>query len=439
MEVKAVFQQKDWVIGRVYSCIIEPVKSTANFIKSIAGGHQWGQKNDTVRALSISNSKLRRIPANLKETFPNLKILEVSNCDLKEITAKDLEGLENLEMLDLSNNQLKTLPRDLFLNMEKLRVISFSNNLIEDFSSDMLIPSLHNLIHVDFTQNASIDKVYSGEKEIMEMTKTVVKAYRERKSESRKCKPTEASREAESTTEVNRKEIDENLKSSSCESLKESRTSAKVVRVLNACQKLWETRNFSDFTIIAKSKQFKVHKAVLSVQSEVFYNLMSNNKMEQLDVGAYSPDTVENFLHCIYTGELWTEKNPSELLALVRTFKVSGMRIVCENLMIRSLREQKKESRYRRKPKAEKKVAAEIHSHENNSATINEEIDTSGKKSKTVSGAKTVTDTTTVANSSQDDNCNESIQPKPIFTIQILANEKAAFRSKSFDGLVGLV
>ena len=61
---------------------------------------------------------------------------------------------------------------------------------------------------------------------------------------------------------------------------------------------------FSDFTFIVKSKEFKVHKAVLSVRSPVFKIMFLSNMKEAVDNKAEitdtEPSTFEKLLDFIY-------------------------------------------------------------------------------------------------------------------------------------------
>ena len=64
----------------------------------------------------------------------------------------------------------------------------------------------------------------------------------------------------------------------------------------------------SDFTIIVKSKEFKVHKSVLSARSPVF-NIMFLSKMKEtvdnkVEINDIESDTFEKLLIFIYSGKV---------------------------------------------------------------------------------------------------------------------------------------
>ena len=71
---------------------------------------------------------------------------------------------------------------------------------------------------------------------------------------------------------------------------------------------LMSDTTLSDFTIIVKSKEFKVHKAVLSVRSPVFKIMFLSNMKEALDNKAEitdtEPSTFEKLLDFIYRGKI---------------------------------------------------------------------------------------------------------------------------------------
>lgn len=64
----------------------------------------------------------------------------------------------------------------------------------------------------------------------------------------------------------------------------------------------------SDFTIIVKSKEFKVHKSVLSVRSPVFKIMFLSNMKEATDnkveINDIEPCTFEQLLVFIYSGKI---------------------------------------------------------------------------------------------------------------------------------------
>jgi BTB/POZ domain len=71
---------------------------------------------------------------------------------------------------------------------------------------------------------------------------------------------------------------------------------------------LWNSKRFSDFTIIVGAKEFLVHKTVLGSQSS-FFAAMFESDVEEMRTGKmtitdFSAEAVEEFLRHFYTGEL---------------------------------------------------------------------------------------------------------------------------------------
>lgn len=64
----------------------------------------------------------------------------------------------------------------------------------------------------------------------------------------------------------------------------------------------------SDFTIIVKTKEFKVHKSVLSARSPVFNQMFSSSMKEAADnkveINDIEPNTFEKLLGFIYSAKI---------------------------------------------------------------------------------------------------------------------------------------
>ena len=81
-----------------------------------------------------------------------------------------------------------------------------------------------------------------------------------------------------------------------------------MIKLSNDFGDLMSDSTLSDFTIIVKSKEFKVHKAVLSVRSPVFRSMFLSNMKEAADneteITDIEPSTFEKLLGFIYRGKI---------------------------------------------------------------------------------------------------------------------------------------
>ena len=104
---------------------------------------------------------------------------------------------------------------------------------------------------------------------------------------------------------------------------------------------LWDKKEFCDFTIVVGSKEFHVHKCILSAQSSTFVTLLSDDEevkvSNKLEIKDYSEEVVEDFLRCLYTGEIENEENALELFSLASTFKVQQLQDLCIKYIARAL------------------------------------------------------------------------------------------------------
>lgn len=82
----------------------------------------------------------------------------------------------------------------------------------------------------------------------------------------------------------------------------------------------------SDFTIICKNKEFKVHKSVLSAHSPVFMKMFASNLKEaaenKVEINDIEPCTFDQLLVFIYSGSLPGIKNVNAMDLFVAADKV---------------------------------------------------------------------------------------------------------------------
>jgi BTB/POZ domain len=104
--------------------------------------------------------------------------------------------------------------------------------------------------------------------------------------------------------------------------------------------KLWTTGKFSDFVIIVNgSKEFRVHKCVLAIQSVGFAEMFdSDENASEMKIEDLNAEAVEEFLRFLYTGKLANKtKNSFELLALASKLKVHELKSLTEEMILSDL------------------------------------------------------------------------------------------------------
>ena len=81
-----------------------------------------------------------------------------------------------------------------------------------------------------------------------------------------------------------------------------------MIKLSNDFGDLMSDTTLSDFTFIVKSKEFKVHKAVLSARSPVLKIMFISNMKEAADnkteITDIEPSTFEKLLDFIYCGKI---------------------------------------------------------------------------------------------------------------------------------------
>jgi Leucine-rich repeat (LRR) protein len=263
MELKCEFKSVVYEGVEYYTCVVKKASITKAYtkIKNTIGEHLPGKSNQDVESIEFQDTTVRYFPRGLHKIFPALKVLRIDFCGLKSISRDDLIGLEKLEALDLRSNDLEWLPSNLLVRMTNLKRIVFFDSKLERISSKLLEPIASSLL-VNFNSNTKINSYFSpgfggSTKSLQELMKIIDKNCE---------KPDE--REEMLSEIYDRQEFDRDF----------------VV----GFKDLWETKNFSDFSIVAESKVFEVHKCVLATQSSVFTTIFLND-MEEAH-GEYAMD-----------------------------------------------------------------------------------------------------------------------------------------------------
>lgn len=235
---------------------------------------------------------------------------------MKKISREDFIGLENLYEINFDRNEIESLPTNLFQDMRKLKNIFFYKNKLKFISPELMRPLENNgLASVSLTDNASIDASWnyfhpSPQCKTFEDFLNIIKISCQ--------KPIEA---------------DENL------------TLGKFSdNFLKQFEKLWYSRKFVDFVIVAGTKEFQVHKCVLAAQSSVFTAVFNNEMQESLSnrmtIVDFTSAAVGEFLRFLYTGHLFPgETNSMELFRLSALYDVASLKSITKQIVLKNLNE----------------------------------------------------------------------------------------------------
>jgi len=86
--------------------------------------------NEIIKSLHLQGAVVHFLPANISQTFPNLKILKIINSSLSEIEKSDFMGLEKVVEINFEKNLISKLPVDAFQWLEGLTKINLNRNNI---------------------------------------------------------------------------------------------------------------------------------------------------------------------------------------------------------------------------------------------------------------------------------------------------------------------
>lgn len=107
---------------------------------------------------------------------------------------------------------------------------------------------------------------------------------------------------------------------------------------LHRFEKVLENKKFSDVTITADGKIFKLHKCILSSCSDVFDAMFTSDVKEKNDnlveITDIKSEILEEFFHFIYTGKVnRIEDIVCELLIAADKYSVESLKSLCEETM----------------------------------------------------------------------------------------------------------
>ena len=101
---------------------------------------------------------------------------------------------------------------------------------------------------------------------------------------------------------------------------------------------------FPDVVFIIENKKIYAHKAIIAVQCDVFKAMLSNgmkeSKQQEIQIHEWSYDSFLSMLEFLYTGQIeqFDANSAVNLLSLVDHYTLDGLRELCENTLIRSIK-----------------------------------------------------------------------------------------------------
>jgi len=127
-------------------------------------------------------------------------------------------------------------------------------------------------------------------------------------------------------------------------------------RLADDLEDIYKSQEFSDVTIYANNREFKVHKAVLAARSPMFRGMFSHDmketKYNRVEVSDVDPDVLEEMLRFIYTGKSSLEarlqsKEQKEqekeqhlaigLLQAANKYQLDRLKLICEEALYKTL------------------------------------------------------------------------------------------------------
>jgi BTB/POZ domain len=315
MDIYCSFRPFDWTgFGILYTCYVDTAITHRCSVNSFKGIHEEGKTDADVLALSFNDISVAYLPYGLSNFFPQLQILEVESCGLKRISARDLVVFPHLEALFFMDNHLKSLPNDLFVDLPAMKSICFFNNKLEHLNSELLKPIPDKRwVYIDFRNNTKINALYcnssnQGVKSVKKIKEII----------DSNCLP---------PCETNEKRVEEAQENLS-----------------DGFKELWQDVDFTDFAIVAGNESIPVHKCVLAVRLPMFKNFLQNNeranRRNEMRIAGFHAEAVEDFLLCLYSGDIFRDENALEVFKLAMSFDVPKVQHFCEAIMIRDMNPQ---------------------------------------------------------------------------------------------------
>jgi hypothetical protein len=289
-----------------YTCAIADTEFCSE--DYILVGQHYSEKSDSdVLELNIRDCKFKSIPVKIFEKFPNIEALYITESDLTNLAFDDVKIMKKLTKIELRGNEIRKPDASLLKlpNLKSLcyfedRIISISRDFIKAVRTSKLthlhIPCYTNKFELTFDEN------FMGD----------IKQFSEQ--------------------------------------LKFKMYWDEIVAVPDACkhisqglEQLYKTKDFYDFIIKVGSREFKVHRAILSVHSSVFAAMFKTNMEESLKgevtIIDFNAKTVEEFLEFIYIGKVSESEDTDwmSLLEISGKYDVQLLKKYCECQLVADL------------------------------------------------------------------------------------------------------
>lgn len=330
MNIECEFKDANWYGGvTLYSCFVSSASFTESLatINSFRGVHAEGKSDKDVQGIQFSKAVVQYFPRGLDNFFPSLIGLSIHDCGLKKMHSYDFKELPKLEMLTIVyNNQLTSLPDELFVNMNNLKFIDLSQNKLKIMSSKLLKPVMNNaLIFINFRNNENIDACYNSSKAQPTLLHRL--RYRPKSDETL---------EAATVADL-MKIIDKKCTPPS--KIEEPSREEFVDEFNHRIERMWLTGQLPDFTITVGTKNFRVHKNILAVNSSVFARMFTEDTRPSMNVEDLSERTVEDVLRYFYTGCISSDIRAVEVFKLSSKLKVPVLKEFSGNLILDEIEE----------------------------------------------------------------------------------------------------
>lgn len=143
------------LLGTTYICWATSLNSeNLKMITELHGQHLSGKSNADVGIFIETNKKLKYIPTNFVDYFPNLKDISFS-APLLSLTSADLKPFPNLLSFTSGHGEFRSIEGDLFKYTRKLESIQFMYGHLEHVGENLL-SGLYDLSQADFYVNTCI-------------------------------------------------------------------------------------------------------------------------------------------------------------------------------------------------------------------------------------------------------------------------------------------
>ena len=108
-------------------------------------------------------------------------------------------------------------------------------------------------------------------------------------------------------------------------------------------KELFTMQSFSGVILSVSGKEFKAHKAILSVRSEVFAAMFMHNMkdktLNRVEIQDVNQEVMEEMLKFIYTGKTTNlDEIADELLAVADKYAIKLLKLLCEVSLYKNLK-----------------------------------------------------------------------------------------------------